>query len=637
MEDNLDEKESLLARIQQLEHERDELRKDIEQLCIQQAGPSYLAVATRMHFQRTAGLEQEIENLKKKLVAFTRDNQNLQEELSEAYRIKGQLAELHRTESAKNIELEKQVKFFHGCVAAAFAERDQSIMEAEKAKEKEEGMSQKLNDVQDRMEELMLDSLQLSRHNDALQIELAKHQEQNDTIKKVIDKFYGIRENVTGELEDINWDNKCTCLLNDPAETWEFNDSSTAKYISSLEEEVERLKRAVDNLQSKLRVGLDIEKHLKKRVRELEKKRMASDNMVLNKIVELRQCHIQHRLQIINLLEEGRLHFKGIADDVVSKCRNVDMKGQNIGLNHNDDKLAECENQDINLDTPYLINEVERNGDVSKALAQALQDKVAALLLLSQQEERHLLERNVNAALRKKVEELQRNLLRVTNEKVKALMELAQLKQKYQSLQEKICDEMKPGNLLAEIGEKRIVTNERYGRLRNMLKKSYLTRWVGTIDTGGTENEARPKGDGGLSGSRSSSIDFAGLKIENAMLKESIESIEHLTSSVHRLRVSLLKVKESVTSEGTEASLLEVLDEIVNEAKLVKTALGSSLPVSWSAEADIELIGENAGSEVGEHDSNSEKIDSISAAGFEMVELVILSAQILKERTSMGT
>lgn len=32
--------------------ERDELRKDIEQLCMQQAGPGYIAVATRMHFQR---------------------------------------------------------------------------------------------------------------------------------------------------------------------------------------------------------------------------------------------------------------------------------------------------------------------------------------------------------------------------------------------------------------------------------------------------------------------------------------------------------------------------------------------------------------------------------------------------------
>ena len=32
--------------------ERNELQKDIEQLCMQQAGPSILGVATRMHFQR---------------------------------------------------------------------------------------------------------------------------------------------------------------------------------------------------------------------------------------------------------------------------------------------------------------------------------------------------------------------------------------------------------------------------------------------------------------------------------------------------------------------------------------------------------------------------------------------------------
>jgi len=37
---------------------------------------------------RTAGLVQEIEKLKKQLAACTRDNLNLQEELSEAYRIK---------------------------------------------------------------------------------------------------------------------------------------------------------------------------------------------------------------------------------------------------------------------------------------------------------------------------------------------------------------------------------------------------------------------------------------------------------------------------------------------------------------------------------------------------------------------
>ncbi|PWZ53530.1 hypothetical protein Zm00014a_014145 [Zea mays] len=75
--------------------ERDELRKDIEQLCMQQAGPGYVSVATRMLTQRTAALEQDIENLQKKLGGCLRENQNLQEELAEAYRIKSQLAELH--------------------------------------------------------------------------------------------------------------------------------------------------------------------------------------------------------------------------------------------------------------------------------------------------------------------------------------------------------------------------------------------------------------------------------------------------------------------------------------------------------------------------------------------------------------
>jgi len=35
-----------------LSPERNELQKDIEQLCMQQGGPSILGVATRMHFQR---------------------------------------------------------------------------------------------------------------------------------------------------------------------------------------------------------------------------------------------------------------------------------------------------------------------------------------------------------------------------------------------------------------------------------------------------------------------------------------------------------------------------------------------------------------------------------------------------------
>jgi len=69
----------------------------------------------------------------------------------------------------------------------------------------------------------------------------------------------------------------------------------------------------------------------------------------------------------------------------------------------------------------------------------------------------------------------------------------------------------------------------------------------------------------------------------------------------------------------------------------VKTALGSSLPISWFAEADDASIGESFHNKLtdiyGEH--SSEKIDPVSAAGFEMVELLILAGQILKDNKTI--
>ncbi|KAJ6965007.1 hypothetical protein NC652_003047 [Populus alba x Populus x berolinensis] len=677
MDTNLNDKESMIARIQQLEHERGELHKDIEQLCMQQAGPGYLAAATRMHFQRTAGLEQEIENLKKQLAACSRDNLNLQEELSEAYRIKTQLAKLHQAEAAKNMEAEKQVKFFQGCVAAAFAERDNSIMEAEKAKEKEESMSQKFNEIQQRLEVLNSDFLEQKRLNDTLQSDLSKQDEQIETFKKVVNKFYEIRQHSLEGFEDTSWDNKFACLLHDSEELWSYNDSSTSKYIdccptileatntcyskhvtrsiskyarqSALEEEVETLRNSLDKLQSKIRVGLEIENHLKKKVLELEKKQVLWDKMVMEGITELRHYHSHHRVQITSLLTKERSHIKSIIDMAEEKIKQFDVISEQDLVPCGVVRLQENEFRDVHMSTdadpdlaPKRIDQgaldtvAHKEGNTSEALAQAMQEKVAALLLLSQQEERHLLERNVNAALQKKMGELQRNLLQVTNEKVKALMELAQLKLEYQQLQKKVGSEIKR-DFSADTGEIRLSNIERDGKVRNLLKRTYLRRWMGTMDFRGNEAQTCLSSEGNFSGKRANDMDFARMKIENATLKESMECMDHLISSIHRLHLALLKVKESDTREGTSTGLLEALNDIISEARLVKTALGSSLPISWSAEADDASIGESVCNELIDIYGNpiEEKIDSVSAAGFEMVELLILAAQILKDNKTI--
>ncbi|XP_014521476.1 myosin-2 heavy chain isoform X1 [Vigna radiata var. radiata] len=637
--------EPLLARIEQLERERDELHKDIEQLCMQQAGPGYLAVATRMHFQRTAGLEQEIESLKKKLAACSRDNLNLEEELSEAYRIKGQLADLHSAEVSKNMEAEKQVKFFQGCMATAFAERDQAIIEAEKAKEKEETMFQQIHGFHQRVEELTADCLKLKEFNDALQIDQAVHMKQNENFKKVINKFFQIRQPSVKEFEDTSWDEKCACLLGDPEEAWSFNDPSTSKYVSALEEHLERLRNSMDYLQNKLRVGLEIENHLKKRVNVLEKKQISMDKLVQNGIADLKSYHSECRDEIMNLLGDGESIIKSITNVIDEKIRSFDLSTvPNLTLQR-DAELEESEGVGIHISPQAKpISDYERNspralsvgagleGDASNVLAMALQEKVDALLLLSQQEERHLLERNVNSALQGKTEELQRNLMQVTNEKVKALMELAQLKQEYQLLLEKLGDEPNQEKGVVNTGDRKLVTRERDGTLKNLLKKSYLRRWIAPLNVSVNEVDSSSNNEGKTFNHQSSgSIDFARMKIENATLKESMESMEHLTSSIHRLRLSLSKAKDCVTSEGTISGVSEILSDVIHEAELLRTALGSSLPTSWPVEADISYIGYSMGTDRGDHEGSDEKMDTVSAAGLEMVELLIFSAQTLRD------
>ncbi|KAJ0773688.1 hypothetical protein HanOQP8_Chr03g0102641 [Helianthus annuus] len=240
---------------------RDELRNDIEHICMQNAEPNYGAVATRMHAQRTAGLEQEIDNLKKKLTACLRENANLQEELSESYRIKNQLADLHAAELSKSLEAEKQIKFFQSSVAAAFSERDNAIMEAEQAKEKEERASQQYGILQQKIEELNTFVLEEKKRSATLQTDLEKHEKENEIFKQVITKFYDIRQHSLNKYDDVNWEDKCISLLNDSDDTWTFTgygETPTTKYITALEDEVEALRKSVTNLQSKLQMVINI-------------------------------------------------------------------------------------------------------------------------------------------------------------------------------------------------------------------------------------------------------------------------------------------------------------------------------------------------------------------------------------------
>lgn len=51
----------------------------------------------------------------------------------------------------------------------------------------------------------------------------------------------------------------------------------------------------------------------------------------------------------------------------------------------------------------------------------------------------------------------------------------------------RIGQETSRGNSSAEVGDRRLVTHGRDGKLKSLLKKTYLSRWVGTPDFKGNE------------------------------------------------------------------------------------------------------------------------------------------------------
>ncbi|XP_015945338.2 uncharacterized protein LOC107470457 [Arachis duranensis] len=269
------------------------------------------------------------------------------------------------------------------------------------------------------------------------------------------------------------------------------------------------------------------------------------DKVGYNGIANLKHHHSQYKEHIMNLLNDGKSSIKSIINVIDERVRNFDQST-----------------------VPYLIP--QRDGQLEDHECR----DVAALLLLSQQKKRHLLDRNMNAALQQKIEELQRNLM--------------------QFLSRKLDQETKYEKAIVSIGERKLITHKRDESLKNLLKKTYLSRWIGPLYKSGNEVDSNPNNEGKFLNKRTSCMDFARMKIEISTLKESMESLECLTSSIHRLRLSLFKTKKSVTCEDVVSSISEVLNEIINEAKFVKTALGSSLPISWSGEGDTGYTGDNA-------------------------------------------
>lgn len=73
----------------------------------------------------------------------------------------------------------------------------------------------------------------------------------------------------------------------------------------------------------------------------------------------------------------------------------------------------------------------------------------------------------------------------------------------------KLGHETRQGKAVVDTGERKLVSRERDGSLRNLLKKTYLRRWIGPLDASGNEVDSSLNNEGDFFNQRSSSMDFA--------------------------------------------------------------------------------------------------------------------------------
>ncbi|KAL9244742.1 hypothetical protein vseg_018479 [Gypsophila vaccaria] len=624
MDERLMENGPMHARIQQLEQERDKLHKDIEELCIQKGGPSFISLATQTFFRMTAGLQQEVVNLKKDLADSSKENADIKDKLSEAERIKAHLDQLHKIEVSKNGEVVKQLENLHGVIATAFIDRDQALMEAEQAKQSEKLVCQTSRDTEMRLQELCVKFIETEEQVTNLSMNLEKQQQEIESYRKVINKFYMIRHqacrgseddesNLDDLLENVSWDEKFTCLYHDPTEIWSFNahhESYSANDIADLLDEIEMLKGSVSDLQNKLESEFENEKHLKNEISIMEQKKILSDRHIVDQLSSLREHLDRQKVHVMELLNDERSFQQSVANSI----------NQTLTKLHEHIQAAEV----ASSSTPNF----SQVADFSESLAQALQEKISALILLSKQE-RHIWESNVHSAVQETVDELRRSLKLASEEKVKALMELAEVKQQYQQLLEKTAKENVLGNGVADSGETRIVSLGRDGKFKSLWKKT-SRRFLGTEENTlavvhqNSELERFPNNQ-----TSNNNMDNARLRNEYATLKDSIHELERWTSDVRKLRLSLIEAKMRRSSKGPSTSTSTLLDKTIKEAESLKNALSSTLPLSWSVDADVSsssyvMVNETPTPE-------DDKIDPVLVAGLEMVELLIMAARFLNE------
>lgn len=707
---------TLLCRIVELEHERDELRRNAEQASALQPGIfGGLDLVSRIQGRRASGLEQDLTTCEQKLNAYQKENIKLQEELSEAYIIKSKFADLLKAEVEKNTGLEKEVKYFQNQVASALSERDRSLAEIGRLQRKKDGLIEKITELQDRLDHVTSEYAEEKILCEVLYSKLEKLKEENNLYKKVAERFWRVREQVskTFDVEDIQ--DRAAILLQDPEGLWSYGEtnlnlcSNQAKQVKG-KEDLQACCTPMANLQG------DVQKEncnrkqvenalpccrqqqpfcwtefVRKELQQLSLFKRSLKEDVSSFFLEEQELilRLQESLHLVmnvecaqnkeynfNKVDKSNSNIVRIEQEEISEAdtkfscsratsedeetasvndfmeMGLDKSGVS-GVSENKIKAAESfsggEFTRETLEDPHLGHVTNSRGlavsdeslpstDDSKLLAQALQEKVAALLLLSQQEERHILESNTAFAMESQISFLKQQLLQVTTEKMDALVKLACSQEKCLKLQaqEKNFKRLIQHNQ-SPVAEPVVPLNDGKDLVSFTSKKasiSYL-RHLWPRQGLGIHTKSLSHMLSLNRGKEDDVLNVARLRAENTSLRESLSCIGHLCKSINRLRQTIdrIAVQSNAQTASFFESAAEEVDGVISEALHLKVVFKKSPThndLGWDSIGSPLTGTREMAFQDGSDGETNDDLDIVSSFGLQIVRLVLLAAQLQK-------
>lgn len=402
-----DDVKALRKQLTRLTLERDELQRDVENLCMQGSGNSIFDSSSVLS-ERIYSTEQELSRAKAQLAGLVSERDGLREDLHSQREAKRMSDQGWKSERQKVQNLEKELAFYQSQSTRAIQDRDKAVYEAEELKALSREQQRRLlvaettaeqeSTLRAEMQEELEEATQRVKDLEGCEQEAAAIPGLRQDLRAATARVDHLQQQVKSLQDELHesqaetataWQKLGSLSERAAATEKELKDAQAAasEAEAASSKQIQQLKATVDALQQE-------QENLEGQLRDAHRK-LAEANTELRTV----------RQEFKNQMEEQQAQFRAVEEETYNE-----REQQVLLFQKKQDEMQ------------------SRISAVEKQLQEVSQDKVKALLRLSELERVQAHDGSELDALRRQKSDLQVRLAQATQEKVNVLMQLAEAK-----------------------------------------------------------------------------------------------------------------------------------------------------------------------------------------------------------------